>query len=151
MPPKPAPDGARASLLGGGARAAPVIPAALSGATLHVAVALLAAAANVGLVAGGLGVIGDKYTTVEPSLSSASNPVAHIMSPATAAGVAAVLVGAFAGPAALGWLLVVTAQRARATGAAAALGGAAAVLAAAAGVAGFAWHDLVRARHVQRR
>jgi hypothetical protein len=98
------------------------------------------------LVICGMGLLGDKYVTADPDLSAPNAQVGHIMTYLTTVGVAAVLLGAFFGPALASYLLIVTLQSIRTTGAVRTLGLVLVQTSAAFGMAFWAWNDLVVAR-----
>lgn len=98
------------------------------------------------LVICGMGLLGDKYVTADPDLSAPGAQVGHIMTYLTTVGIAAVLLGAFFGPALASYLLIVTMQRIRTTGTAITLGLLLVQISVAYSMAFWAWNDLVVAR-----
>jgi hypothetical protein len=73
--------------------------------------ALGAFAVNAIFIAGGLGVLGNKYTTPDSTLSAEGAQVGHIMDVRETWAIGFVLAGAFAGPALIGWLLIASVQQ----------------------------------------
>jgi hypothetical protein len=73
--------------------------------------ALGAFAVNAIFIAGGLGVLGNKFTTPDSTLSAEGAQVGHIMDARETWAIGFVLAGAFAGPALIGWLLIASVQQ----------------------------------------
>lgn len=107
---------------------------------------MLTVAVNGLLVICGIGIIGDKYVTADPILSSPGNMVGHIMSRTTTVGIAFVLLGAFSGPSLASLLLIMTARTRNTRGALFTLALVVPQFVAACNMASWAWFDLIVAR-----